>query len=102
MESLESALALLLEHAGHPDGSARSYAPCCRRCIGRVAAEDVAAPVPGAALRPFAAGWLRPAQRGHRRGQPGATPRGFSVIGEACAGCGEVFAPCPGARLCAS
>ena len=93
MESLESALKILLEHAGTPTET--QELPLLEALLSRGGGGcDLSRG--GAALRPFAAGWLRPAQRGHRRGQPGATPHGFSVIGEACAGCGEVFHPGPG------
>lgn len=95
METLESALALLLEHAAPvreteevPLGDA----------LGRVAAEDVASPI---AVPPFDRSPLdgyclhsediADASREH--------PAVLTVIGEACAGCGETFSVSRGQAL---
>lgn len=88
METLESALALLLEHAAPvreteeiPLGDA----------LGRIAAEDVASPI---AVPPFDRSPLD-GYCLHSEDIAGASrehPAVLTVIGEACAGCGEVFA----------
>lgn len=95
MESLESALALLMERV-HPV-ERTEYAPL-HALLGRVAAEDVAAPmqVPPFDRSPLDGYALRGADIA---GASREHPARLRVIGEACAGCGERFAPGPGEAL---
>ena len=95
MESLESALALLMDRV-HPV-ERTEYAPL-QALLGRVAAEDVAAPiqVPPFDRSPLDGYALRGADIA---GASRDNPVRLQVIGEACAGCGEIFAPGPGQAL---
>lgn len=95
MESLESALALLMERV-HPV-ERTEYAPL-QALLDRVAAEDVAAPiqVPPFDRSPLDGYALRGADIA---GASRDNPVRLQVIGEACAGCGEIFAPGPGQAL---
>ncbi len=95
MESLESALALLLDHV--QPVTRTEYAPL-QALLGRVAAEDVAAPmqVPPFDRSPLDGYALRGADIA---GASREHPARLEVIGEACAGCGEVFTPGPGQAL---
>ena len=92
MESLESALKILLEHAGTPTET--QELPLLE-ALHRVAAEDVTSPV---AVPPFDRSPLD-GYALHSEDIAGASrehPARLRVIGEACAGCGEVFHPARG------
>ncbi len=92
MESLESALKMLLEHAGTPTET--QELPLLE-ALHRVAAEDVTSPV---AVPPFDRSPLD-GYALHSEDIAGASrehPARLRVIGEACAGCGEVFHPARG------
>lgn len=95
METLESALALLMERV--QPVARTEYAPL-QTLLGRVAAEDVAAPiqVPPFDRSPLDGYALRGADIA---GASREHPARLQVIGEACAGCGEVFSPGPGQAL---
>lgn len=87
METLESALALMLEHAV-PVQETQELA--LQEALGRVAAEDIASPI---AVPPFNRSPLD-GYCMHSEDIAGASrehPAVLTVIGEACAGCGEVF-----------
>lgn len=92
METLESALALLLEHA-RPVTETEDVP--LADALGRVAAEDVTAPisVPPFDRSPLDGYALRAADVASASRE---TPARLRVIGEACAGCGTVYQPGPG------
>ena len=94
MESLEGALSILLSQREAGDGRAGAAAS---GCADRIAAEDVVSPmnVPPFNRSPLDGYALHSediadASREH--------PAVVRVIGEACAGCGEVFRPRRAAR----
>ena len=95
MESLESALALLMEQVRPVERIEYAH---LQALVGRVAAEDVAAPiqVPPFDRSPLDGYALRGADIAAASRE---NPVRLQVIGEACAGCGEVFAPGPGQAL---
>lgn len=92
METLESALTLLLDHARPV---AETEAVPLLDALGRVAAEDVTAPiaVPPFDRSPLDGYALRAADIASASRE---TPARLRVIGEACAGCGTVYQPGPG------
>lgn len=92
INTLESALALLLAHAAPVDGVETLPLPDALR---RVAAEDVASPidVPPFDRSPLDGYALHSADIS---GASRENPAVVRVTGEACAGCGEVFRPGPG------
>lgn len=87
MQTLESALQLLLEHAHAIE---RTQEAPLADALGRVAARDIASPI---AVPPFDRSPLD-GYCLHSEDIAGASrerPARLRVIGEACAGCGEVF-----------
>ena len=95
MQTLESALELLLSHA-RPVGESEDVS--LTDALGRVAAADVASPVN---VPPFDRSPLD-GYALHSEDVAGASPESpvvLRVIGEACAGCGERFHPARGEAL---
>lgn len=95
METLESALALLLSHAAPVPGRETVPLSCAR---GRVAAQDIASPIP---VPPFDRSPLDGYALNSRdiAGASRERPVRLRVIGEACAGCGEHFSVARGEAL---